>query len=181
MSKVHCNVLMVSYRGYGKSTGIPDEEGMKLDAQAALDWTLGNISDANKERLVVYGQSMGGAVAIHLAAQNPKTVKYLMVENTFLSLPQVATQVSVWFGLFLPFIHQIWDSASEIRKVTCKVLFLSGAKDRFILPYQMEQLKELATNAEKVSFVSISNRGHNSTYLDESYPAAIETFLYSNE
>ena len=181
MTKVRCNVLMVSYRGYGHSTGSPDEEGMKKDAQAALKWTLESISQAQRDRLVVYGQSMGGAVAIHLASKNPKAVKYLMVENTFLSLPKAATRESIFFTPFTPFIHQIWDSEVDIQKVTCPILFLSAKKDRFIPQSHMKGLFELATAAERKTFASIAEGGHSSVYKVKEHGQAIEDFLYSKQ
>ncbi len=177
-SKVRCNVLMVSYRGYGDSTGSPDEAGMKLDAQAALEWTLKQLSPDQKSRLVIYGQSMGGAVAIHLAATNPTTVKYLIVDNTFLNLPSVAARESPFFTLFRPLIHQVWDSAAVIKDVKCKILFLSAKNDKFIPSEQMTELHKLATGSESAKLVPIPKGGHNSAYLQPEYSEAIETFLY---
>lgn len=180
MSKVRCNVLMVSYRGFGASTGSPDETGMKTDAQAALDWVFQHIPEEQKQRLVVFGQSMGGAVAINLAAKNPDTIKYLIVENTFLSLPKVAERESAWFILFRPFIHQIWDSESDIQKVKAKILFLSAANDKFIPPEQMKKLFELATAAESKTFQSFAQGGHNNAFRYDEHPEAIANFLYNS-
>lgn len=68
------NVLALSYRGYGKSEGKPSEKGLNLDSQTALDFIL---SDPRTEKLDIflYGQSIGGAVAIELAAQNAQRVR----------------------------------------------------------------------------------------------------------
>lgn len=80
-----CNILMVSYRGYGLSEGEANEVGMKLDAQAALDYVLEKDS-LKGQKIFIFGQSIGGAVAIHLTATNQGKVDGLIIENTFLSL-----------------------------------------------------------------------------------------------
>jgi fermentation-respiration switch protein FrsA (DUF1100 family) len=82
-----CNVLMLEYRGYGLSTGVPDEAGLKLDAQVGLDY-IRQRAETSNTKIVVYGQSLGGAVAINLVAENQDKgdIKGLILENTFLSI-----------------------------------------------------------------------------------------------
>lgn len=81
------NVFMLEYRGYGKSTGTPDEKGLNIDAQTALDF-MRKRPDIRNTRFVIYGQSLGGAVSINLVAknQNQGDIKALILENTFLSI-----------------------------------------------------------------------------------------------
>ena len=69
------------------STGTPDEKGLNIDAQAGLDWIRNNPETRNAP-IVVYGQSLGGAVAIQLVAKNQKIgdIAGLILENTFLSI-----------------------------------------------------------------------------------------------
>jgi len=71
-------VLLCSYRGYGQSEGKPNQRGLQLDAQAALDHLLSR-DDINTEAVVVFGRSLGGAVALHLAADNQDKVGGLCV------------------------------------------------------------------------------------------------------
>jgi fermentation-respiration switch protein FrsA (DUF1100 family) len=84
---LHCNVFMLEYRGYGMSTGTPDEAGLKIDAQTGLDY-LRQRPETRDTKIVVYGQSLGGAVAINLVATNQEEgdVSGLILENTFLSI-----------------------------------------------------------------------------------------------
>lgn len=77
-----CNVVMLSYRGYGFSSGHPNERGIRIDAQSTLDWVR-NHEQLGKSVLVAYGQSIGGAVAIDLASRNPRSVHSLIIENTY--------------------------------------------------------------------------------------------------
>ena len=82
-----CNILMMEYRGYGLSTGTPDERGLMIDAQTGLDYILQREETA-KTKIVVYGQSLGGAVATQLVANNQhqERIKGMIIENTFTSM-----------------------------------------------------------------------------------------------
>lgn len=62
VKKLHCNVLILAYRGYGNSEGTPSEEGLKLDAEATLEFAQ-NHSQIDNDRIFVFGRSLGGAVA----------------------------------------------------------------------------------------------------------------------
>jgi fermentation-respiration switch protein FrsA (DUF1100 family) len=86
----NCNVLMLEYRGYGLSTGVPAEEGLNIDAQTGLDWIRKNEETASGS-IIVYGQSLGGAVAISLVRRNQGVgdVTALILENTFLSMKKM--------------------------------------------------------------------------------------------
>lgn len=82
-----CNVFMLEYRGYGLSTGSPDEAGLMIDAQTAYDY-IRQRHETSENKIVVYGQSLGGAVSIQLVAknQNDGALAALILENTFLSI-----------------------------------------------------------------------------------------------
>jgi fermentation-respiration switch protein FrsA (DUF1100 family) len=82
-----CSVFMLEYRGYGLSTGSPDEEGLMIDAQTAYDY-LRKRAETRDNDIVVFGQSLGGAVAVQLVAknQNDSRLVGLVLENTFLSM-----------------------------------------------------------------------------------------------
>ena len=82
-----CNIFMLEYRGYGLSTGEPEETGLVLDAQTALDY-LGQHNETKGDEIIIYGQSIGGAVATQLVANNlgNEAIKGLILENTFTSM-----------------------------------------------------------------------------------------------
>lgn len=84
VNRLRCNVVALSYRGYGRSNGSPSETGILLDAQTALDWTVSNETFAGS-KIVLYGQSLGGAVAVGLAAGkgNADRLSGVILENTF--------------------------------------------------------------------------------------------------
>jgi len=87
VQRMGCSVFMLEYRGYGLSTGSPDEAGLMIDAQTAFDY-LRQRAETRDNDIVVFGQSLGGAVAVQLAAKNQNDEKFigLVLENTFLSM-----------------------------------------------------------------------------------------------
>ncbi|CAO3650107.1 unnamed protein product [Mucor hiemalis] len=149
-NRFECNVVMLSYRGYGKSEGSPNEKGLRIDAQTMLDFVRGHhiLKDTP---LVAYGQSIGGAVAIDLVSRNEDSFSGLMIENTFLSLPKLIPSVMPFLKHFTFLCHQQWASEKSIRHIVkTPILFLAGAKDELIPPFHMAPLNELSdTRAEK--------------------------------
>merc|ERR1712013_484129 len=87
-SALGCNVALLEYRGYGRSEGSPSEEGLCMDAQAALDY-LHTREDIASDRIIIFGRSLGGAVAVDLAtrSQNKEKIAAVLLENTFTSIP----------------------------------------------------------------------------------------------
>ncbi|KAI8606949.1 Alpha/Beta hydrolase protein, partial [Chytriomyces sp. MP71] len=148
------NVFMLSYRGYGKSQGSASEKGIKVDAQAALDW-IASHEVLGSTKVILYGQSIGGAVAIDLASRNPDRVAAVIVENTFLSLPKLVPTVMPMLKHLVPFLlHQIWDSEKAIQGIPASVpmLFLSGGKDELIPQRHMIELAKVTRRARQASF-----------------------------
>lgn len=152
------NVCIFDYRGYGKSEGSPSEQGLYADAVAAYNYLLSR-ADVNPEQIVLFGRSLGGAVAVELATRKP--CEKLILESTFMSIKAMASEV---VG-FLP-IHYLlrsqFDSLSKIGKIHVPLLMLHGNQDR-IVPF--EQGKELFAAAnEPKSFYEIQGADHNDTY-----------------
>lgn len=133
---------MVEYRGYGLSTGNPSEKGLCIDAQTGLDF-IRNREDLKGNRIVVYGQSLGGAVSIDLVAKNKGTgdIKGLMLENTFLSIAKMVPKVLPMAKILVPLCHEYWRSEEMLPQITdVPILFLSGLQDE-IVPYVTTSLK----------------------------------------
>lgn len=187
--KLNCNVFMLSYRGYGKSEGQPNEKGIKIDAQAALDYILKHDKLKNT-KIIVYGQSIGGAVAIHLASQNSHRVNALIVENTFLSIPKLIPSVFKYLSPFSFLCHQIWDSEKHIKATTdVPILFLSGKHDELIPQSHMKSLYQTAVHertklngsANDVRFIEFDQGKHNDTCIQDGYFDAIVSFWNSKK
>jgi len=104
VKRLNTNVLILAYRGYGNSEGKPSEEGLKLDAEATLEYALSRDDIINKERLFVFGRSLGGAVATQLAMSKGSHLKGLIIENTFTSISDMVDSLMPLVSYFKKFI-----------------------------------------------------------------------------
>ncbi|KAJ3291073.1 hypothetical protein HDU79_002700 [Rhizoclosmatium sp. JEL0117] len=147
------NVFMLEYRGFGRSEGRADEKGLKIDSQTALDWIFAK-EELRHTKVILYGQSMGGAVVIDLASRNPGKITAVIVENTFLSLPKLMPHVSPLLRMASFLLHQIWDSETAITQIDIEVpiLLLSGGKDDVIPQQHMLGLLKTVREARYTAF-----------------------------
>ena len=134
VNDVNCTVLMLEYRGYGLSTGIPNEKGLVIDAQTGLDY-IRSRSDLKGNKIVVFGQSLGGAVATDLVSKNQAAgdIKGLILENTFLSIAKMIPNAVPAAKMLTPLCHEYWRSELLLPKVTeVPILMLSGLQDEIV-------------------------------------------------
>ncbi|RDA87340.1 hypothetical protein CP532_2615 [Ophiocordyceps camponoti-leonardi (nom. inval.)] len=175
---VGCNVFMLEYRGYGTSTGQPDESGLTIDAQTGLNY-LRDRAETRSHRLIVYGQSLGGAVGIKLVAKNQDhgDIVGLMLENTFLSIRKLIPSVIPPAKYLTLLCHQVWPSETLLPTIKrVPVLFLSGLQDEIVPPDHMRQLHEIC-NAPNKRWKPLPGGDHNSSVLEEGYFEAIAEFM----
>jgi len=176
-ARYRCNVVMLSYRGYGKSEGNPTEKGLKIDAQTMLDYVREHPILKNTP-LIAYGQSIGGAVAIDLVSRNEDSFSGLMVENTFLSLPKLIPNVVPFLKYFTFLCHQHWPSEKNIQRiVNVPILFLAGGKDELVPPSHMVKLNELSESRGEKIWAPFPNGMHNDTCMQQGYFTAIKHFI----
>ncbi|XP_054644037.1 protein ABHD13 [Dunckerocampus dactyliophorus] len=172
------NVVLVDYRGYGKSDGEPSEEGLYLDAEATLDYVM-TRPDLDKTKVILFGRSLGGAVVIRLASANPHRVAAIIVENTFLSIPHMAATLFSFLPMRLLPVWCYRNQFLSYRQVAlCRMpsLFVSGLSDQLIPPVMMKQLYELSPSRTKR--LAIFPEGtHNDTWQCQGYFAALEQFI----
>ncbi|KAG2220519.1 hypothetical protein INT45_000930 [Circinella minor] len=172
-----CNVVMLSYRGYGFSEGKPNEKGLRMDAQTLLDYVLKHPI-LKKTLLIAYGQSIGGAVAIDLVSRNESYFSGLIVENTFLSVPKLIPHVLPILKHFTFLCHQHWSSENSVKKIQkTPILFLSGACDELIPPEHMRQLFDSCQSYKSKDWVQFPHGMHNDTCMQNGYFTAIGNFL----
>ena len=134
VNSIGCNVFMLEYRGYGASTGEPDESGLNIDAQTALNY-LRSRAETRDHRIIVYGQSLGGAVSIKLVAKNQEAgdIIGLILENTFLSMRKLIPSIIPPAKYVTLLCHQVWPSESILPNITkVPILFLSGLQDEIV-------------------------------------------------
>lgn len=175
---VGCNVLMLEYRGYGMSTGTPNEEGLMIDAQTALDY-IRNRKDIKGTKIVVYGQSLGGAVAIQLVAKNQEAhdVIGLILENTFTSIRKLIPSAFPPAKYIAWLCHQYWPSEDILPQITeVPILFISGLKDEIIPPSHMKKLLSVC-RAKSITWRTIPNGSHNNSVAEPDYFQFIFDFI----
>ncbi|KAK9354146.1 Alpha/Beta hydrolase protein [Lipomyces doorenjongii] len=169
------NVVLFSYRGYGLSTGKPSEAGIKIDSETVFEY-LKKEKELKDTGILLYGQSLGGAVAIYLAAKHEDEVAGLIVENTFRSIPSLIPMVLPIAQYFTFLCHQIWPSEKLLLKIKkLPILFLSGEKDEIVPPVHMKVLYDICKSPNKV-WRQFANATHNETYLKDGYWTSIIDF-----
>ncbi|MBI4309042.1 MAG: alpha/beta hydrolase [Candidatus Omnitrophica bacterium] len=164
------NVLAFDYRGYGKSEGVPTEKGIYLDAQAAHDY-LKSRGDINMERIILYGASLGGVVAVDLAAKRPAAA--LIVDSSITSAREAA---QVFYPHLPSFLMRVkFDSLSKIRHIPVPKLFIHSPQDQTV-PYAMgRRLFEAASGPKE--FIT-SSGGHNEVQIVSDHKTANALKLY---
>jgi fermentation-respiration switch protein FrsA (DUF1100 family) len=124
-------VFLVDYRGYGKSRGRPSEQGLCNDAKASYDFLV-NEKSKKSEHIIVYGFSLGGAVAIDLASR--VDISLLIVQSSFTSTEDMGKRLYPNLPLGR-FIKQRYDSILKIDKVNSPVLIIHSPEDE-VIPFE---------------------------------------------
>jgi fermentation-respiration switch protein FrsA (DUF1100 family) len=161
-------VLLFDYRGYGHSSGQPSEEGLYRDAAAAWAYLVARQDTAGAPYLI-FGRSLGGAVAVELAisveACGHDMGAGLVIESTFTSIHTLARLV---FPFPLPDIPVKYDSLSKIGQLRLPLLAIHGEKDDLIPLSDGRELFEAAP--EPKAWYPIPGAGHNDTYIAGGQP-----------
>ena len=165
---VGVSVLIYDYRGYGRSEGKPDEKGVLADARAARAW-LAEREDIAETDIVQMGRSLGGAVAVDLAAADG--ARALVLESTFTSMPDVAAWHYRWLPVRL-LMHTRFDSLAKIDAYHGPLLLSHGDADT-IVPYESGRKLFEAANEPK-HFLTIPDGDHNDFQPREYYQKLIE-------
>ncbi len=155
------NLMTVEYRGYGRSGGQPSERGVYADGEAALR-TLRARSDVAPDRIVLWGRSIGAAVAVDVAANlaADAAVAGLILESPFTSAQDLLRDGGHWLLYGMSYFGSYrFDSAAKIGRVTSPVLVVHGTADE-IAPFALgRRLHDLAPGRRE--FVIIEGGGHN--------------------
>ncbi len=174
MHELGFSVLGVDYRGFGQSTpALPSETSAVEDASAAWHWLAGQWPQAQR---FVFGHSLGGAVAVQLAAQLSArpgvavaaavaepgpALAGLIVEGSFTSIPDVYKTLRWGWLPLQPLITQRFDAARHIADVSVPVLVVHGSEDSLISPELGRALFERAPSPKR--FVLVQGGSHHNT------------------
>lgn len=166
------SIFAFDYRGYGRSEGKPAEKGILEDADAAQEWLAKRAGIETKD-VVLMGRSLGGGIALHLAAENG--ARGVILQNTFTSLHDAAASNYPWVPVRL-LMRNRYDSLSRISRYSGPLFISHGTADR-IIPFAHGQKLFAAATGPK-EFFEIAGGDHNDSE-PEHYLPALHKFLDS--
>ncbi len=180
-ARLDADTFIFDYRGYGENPGSPTEDTIAADAQRMWDYVTSERK-VKPNRIIIYGESIGGAVAIRLArdvCDAGETPKGLILAATFSSMTDAAEYHHPWLPVRLILLDR-YPSTERIRSVTCPILQLHGRRDTFV-PFEMgqklfEAAPAMSANGVEKKFVGLSNAGHND-FSEMAFWNAVNTFV----
>ena len=152
-------VFIFDYRGYGKSKGSPSREGVYLDGLAAYDY-LRNRRGIPPDRIVLFGRSLGAAVATEIAVQ--RQADRMILESAFTSTKAMARTMPL-FALLSPLLPAHYNNLEKIKNIAIPKLIIHGNRDE-IIPFAMGEAL-FGAAPEPKSFYAIEGAGHNDTWF----------------
>jgi alpha-beta hydrolase superfamily lysophospholipase len=181
------SVLAIDYRGFGQSKGdLPSESSVYEDARVA--WERFKLLQPDPSKRLIYGHSLGGAVAIDLAAELgqdasrknvPLPVRGLVIESTFTSLADVAAAVA---DTSLPvrwLLSQKFDSIDKIADIHMPLLVVHGLADAFVPPHFSEQLFNAAQQPKRLLLVPGATHNNSMALGGQNYRKALDSLMHS--
>ena len=161
------SVLLVEFRGYGRSAGKPSESGIVADFVAAYD-LIKQREDVDAEKMVVHGRSVGGGIAAGLVRQ--RQVRGVILESTFTSVKRMARRYLIpGFMVMDPM-----DVQGMLKAHQGEVLLMHGVDDGIIPAWHAKANADAAANAE---LILVEDAGHNDLPMDRVYWGHVRDYL----
>ena len=171
------SVFLISYRGYGKSDGtFPTEAQVYADAQAA--WTyLIEQKGIDPKAIFIYGHSLGGAVAIQLAIDNP-AAGGLIVEAAFTSIADMARRIPKYriFPLEL-IVHERFDSIEKVGRLQPPVLYIHGTDDKLVPSEMSSELYKRTASSKQLKLIPGGGHNNSAAVGGDEYLQAVRNFI----
>ncbi len=131
LSKLQINYLIVAYRGFSGNEGHPSEKGLYIDSRSAKEW-LNNIGIEDKN-IILYGESLGTAVAVELASNN--NFAGIILESPFTSMVKLAKKYYPYLPVTI-LLKDKYESENKLEFINSPILIMHGKKDK-IVPFEM--------------------------------------------
>jgi len=175
LTKVGADVFAIDYRGYGRSEGRPNEAGIYEDGHTAYRY-LTETRGIPSSRVVVLGESLGGAVATEIAVKHP--VGGVILESTMTRARDLAIRTMPIVPPSL-YLRTKFDNLQKISQIKAPVLIIYGTKDTTIPPSHSRRLYEAAREPKRI--LAIEGAGHNDLFIlgHREYEQAVKDFLAS--
>jgi fermentation-respiration switch protein FrsA (DUF1100 family) len=170
------SVLLFDYRGYGENSGRPTETGLLADARGARAY-LATRPDVDERRIAYFGESLGAAVALALALEQPPVA--LILRSPFTSMADVGRR----HYPFLPvgwLLSDRYPSIDRVTRLESPLLVVAGESDGIVPPRQSQMLFEAAAPAAK-RLLLLEGVGHNDYELLAGRRLIEETVSFLNE
>ena len=177
------NVIIFGYRGYGKSEGTPNEQGVLIDGAAVAKYVFESKEIENyvdREQVFLFGRSLGGAVAARVALDMTLPFKGVIIENTFTTLGDLVDVMFPFLRYFRKYLLRTkFETIDIIGKIKRPILFCRSEKDELIPKAQMDTLYNQATGALFKTYYAIHEGSHNDGFRTDviGYANAIEKFI----
>jgi uncharacterized protein len=164
-------IVGINYRGYGASEGKPGQRELAADALAVYD-ALARIDDIDRNRIVVFGRSLGSAIAVHLAAERPVAAAVLV--SPFDSMTAVGRLHYPWLPVALLLRHP-FEAVPEAKRNHMPLLAIVGEADAIIPPERSRALYDAWSGPK--SWLAIPGAGHNDLSETHTFWQATARFL----
>ncbi len=185
LTRLGMDVFIFDYRGYGDNPGSPNESSLRADAHAIWNYAT-QTRRVSHERIILYGESLGGTIAVGLAADQSEAGSApggVILRSSFSSLVDAGAYHYPWLPVRSALVDR-FPAADRIPKVTCPILQIHGTSDT-IMPIALGRRLFAAAPDQSSSgiakeFVELSGAGHNDLTLvaADELREAIQTYLY---
>ncbi len=169
------SVLMIDYRGYGKSTGgEPSEPKVYEDAEAAWNYLAKRVGTLHPN-LFIYGHSLGGAIAIELATHHPEA-SGLIAESTFTSMKSMVRREYKYIPVNW-LLTERFDSLHKVEKLKIPVLYIHGTMDPLIPHRMSEKLFEKSPQPKFLTLIEGGEHGNSAVMGWVEYRDTFDAFV----
>jgi len=171
LNDLNLDILIYDYRGYGMSTGEPSEDGLYMDVKAMYDYLVDDRK-ISPEKIIAYGESLGGTVAVNLAVKNE--VGGIIIESSFTSVYDMSKKILLYVPRFV--LKTEYDSLNKIKNIRAPKLIMHSPSDG-VIPYSHG--RKLFDNAGDPKVFLELQGGHNDGFLvsGEIYSKGIDEFI----
>ena len=160
LSDLNLNYLIFAYRGFNGNNGKPTEEGIYKDSKAVINWL--NSKGIKKKDIILYGESLGGAVAIEIAQK--ESFAGIILESTFTSMIDMGQKYYPIFPVsFL--LKDKYETKNKIKNLNSPTLVMHGKKDKVVPFYMGEKIYDLL-NTPKYKYFT-NNDDHMMEFNDQ--------------